>query len=143
MKKAAIVLCIIFAVLLLLFLLCPLLNNAFAEKTADTLEAIPLPETTEVTEKISRAGKLTGNGNGMQYFGALLLRSELTLEELQAYYTGVGADCTVTAQETQQIEAIENTEVLLSTDVTAGGFYLVYTWRQTGFPLALFDLRGN
>ena len=38
-------------------------------------------------ESISRAGKLTGNGNGMQYFGAILIRSDLSLEELDAYYS--------------------------------------------------------
>ena len=42
----------------------------------------PLPEKTELIESISRAGKLTGNGNGMQYFGAILIRSDLSLEEL-------------------------------------------------------------
>ena len=47
----------------------------------------PLPEKTELIESISRAGKLTGNGNGMQYFGAILIQSELSLKELDDYYS--------------------------------------------------------
>lgn len=47
----------------------------------------PLPEQTELIEAISKAGKLTGNGNGMQYFGAILIKSELSLEELETYYS--------------------------------------------------------
>lgn len=42
-------------------------------------------------ESLSQAGKLTGNGNGMQYFGAILIRSELSLEELETYVANDGA----------------------------------------------------
>ena len=60
----------------------PLINNHTAYKVEKELCETPLPEKTELIESISRAGKLTGNGNGMQYFGAILIRSDLSLEEL-------------------------------------------------------------
>ena len=60
----------------------PLINNHTAYKVEKALCEIPLPEETELIESLSLAGKLTGNGNGMQYFGAILIRSELSLEEL-------------------------------------------------------------
>ena len=66
----------------------PLINNHTAYKVEKELCETPLPEKTELIESISRAGKLTGNGNGMQYFGAILIRSDLSLEELDAYYSG-------------------------------------------------------
>lgn len=47
----------------------PLINNHTAYKVEKTLCEIPLPEETELIESLSQAGKLTGNGNGMQYFG--------------------------------------------------------------------------
>ncbi len=64
----------------------PLINNHTAYKVEKALCEIPLPEETELIESLSRAGKLTGNGNGLQYFGAIVIRSELSLDELDAYY---------------------------------------------------------
>ena len=58
----------------------PLINNHTAYKVEKALCEIPLPEETELIESLSQAGKLTGNGNGMQYFGAILIRSDLSLE---------------------------------------------------------------
>ena len=60
----------------------PLINNHTAYKVEKALCEIPLPEETELIESLSQAGKLMGNGNGMQYFGAILIRSDLSLEEL-------------------------------------------------------------
>ena len=57
------------------------INNNIAYKVEKELCETPLPEKTELIESISRAGKLTGNGNGMQYFGAILIQSELSLKE--------------------------------------------------------------
>ena len=51
----------------------PLLNNYTANKVERASCEIPLPEETELIESLSQAGKLTGNGNGMQYFGAILI----------------------------------------------------------------------
>ena len=56
------------------------INNNIAYKVEKELCETPLPEKTELIESISRAGKLTGNGNGMQYFGAILIQSELSLK---------------------------------------------------------------
>ena len=54
----------------------PLINNHTAYKVEKKLCETPLPEKTELIESISRAGKLTGNGNGMQY---LMRKTRLTL----------------------------------------------------------------
>ena len=45
-----------------------------------------MPENTELVDSLSLAGKYTGNGNGMQYLGTLLLKSELSREEIEAHY---------------------------------------------------------
>lgn len=65
----------------------PLINDHTAYKVEKVLCEIPLPQETELIESLSQAGTLTGNGNGMQYFGAILIRSVLSLEELGAYYS--------------------------------------------------------
>ena len=46
---------------------------------ANELVHFRLPKNTELIESIYKAGKLVGNGNGMQYFGVILIKSELPL----------------------------------------------------------------
>ena len=56
-------------------------------------------------------GNLTGNGNGMQYFGAILIRSDLSLEELDAYYSDHRSnewEYLVEIQEGQSIDVIDH-----------------------------------
>ena len=89
----------------------PLINNHTAYKVEKALCEIPLPEETELIESLSQAGKLTGNGNGMQYFGAILIRSDLSLEELDAYYSGYRSnewEYLVDIQEGQEIEVVDH-----------------------------------
>lgn len=54
----------------------PAVNDMYAREVARELAAVPLPEGTELIEKTSAAGKFFGNGNGMQYFGAVLLKAD-------------------------------------------------------------------
>ena len=65
----------------------PIVNDGIANKTAKSIKRVELPNDTEYIESFSKAGKLIGNGNGMQYLGGILIRSELSLEELQTYYS--------------------------------------------------------
>ena len=64
-------------------------NNRFADQLEKRILDYPLPPHTELVDSISVAKKLYGNGNGMQYFGGILVGSNLSEEELYAYY----ADC--------------------------------------------------
>lgn len=88
-------------------MISPVINDRVAQMTVKDIIDLPLPEDTELIESRSEAGKLVGNGNGMEYFGAILIRSELSLDELRAYY-GAYADndwtyC-VTRQESSEIK---------------------------------------
>ena len=85
MKKRSIIGILIAAIFTGIVVLIPLINNQCAYMVEKKLCETPLPEKTEFIESLSRAGKLTGNGNGMQYFGAILIESELSLEELDSY----------------------------------------------------------
>lgn len=62
-------------------------NNSIADKIEKDLAGYQLPTNTELVDSISIAGKLTGNGNGMQYMGAILVESDLSEEELKEYYS--------------------------------------------------------
>ena len=124
----------------------PLINNYTAYKVEKALCEIPLPEETELIESLSQAGKLTGNGNGMQYFGAILIRSELSLEELDAYYSGYRSnewEYLVEIQEGQSIKVIEHKTLQFSEEIEDSGYYIVYSWGSGNSLLKELDVRGH
>ena len=122
------------------------INNNIAYKVEKELCETPLPEKTELIESISRAGKLTGNGNGMQYFGAILIRSDLSLEELYAYYSGYTSnewECLVETQEGQSIEVIDHETLQFSEEIKDSGYYILYSWGSGNSLLEELDIRGH
>ena len=124
----------------------PLINNHTAYKVEKTLCEIPLPEETELIESLSQAGKLTGNGNGMQYFGAILIRSDLSLEELDAYYSRYRSnewECLVKIQEGQSIEGIDHGTLQFAEEIKDRGYYIVYSWGSENSLLDELDIRGH
>ena len=124
----------------------PLINNHTAYKVEKKLCETPLPEKTELIESISRAGKLTGNGNGMQYFGAILIRSELSLEELDAYYSDYRRnewEYLVEIQKGQSIEVIDHGGLQFSKEIKGSGYYIVYSWGSGDSLLQELDMRGH
>lgn len=124
----------------------PLINNHTAYKVERALCEIPLPEETELIESLSQAGKLTGNGNGMQYFGAILIRSDLSLEELDAYYSDYRRndwECLVAIQEGQSIDVIDHGALNFEKEINNIGYYIVYSWGSEESLLNELDIRGH
>ncbi|MBQ8278431.1 MAG: hypothetical protein IJZ23_01150 [Roseburia sp.] len=148
MKKIIKVTGIAFAVFLILFIISiPIVNNYSATVIEKKLSALPLPEQTEYIESVSKAGKMTGNGNGMQYLGAILIESELTLEELDNYYSLYREnewDCIVEEQIGQEIAFIEHRTLVFDTKLTAEKkYYVIYSWGNGITPFSELDIRGN
>ena len=116
------------AVVLLLFSVAiPVANNAIALGVENDLKSIPLPEKTELVESTSKAGKMVGNGNGMQYFGAILIKSDLSMEEVKNHYSDY--DCVVERQTAAQIQVIGNDTGLSFRQADySDSYYLVYRW---------------
>lgn len=124
----------------------PSINNYTAYKVEKTLCEIPMPEETELIESISQAGKLTGNGNGMQYFGAILIRSELSLEELDAYYSDYRNnewEYLVEIQQGQSVGVIDHGTLQFSEEIKDSGYYIVYSWGSGNSLLGELDIRGH
>lgn len=147
------VLMVFVAVILLVVALgIPVANNAVALSVQRRLESLPLPEHTTLEEATSVAGKLAGSGNGMQYFGAVLLHSELSLEELSAHYIPHRQnlfDCVVEKQTGAEIcpqgEGLVQA-VAFSASPEEEGWYVLYSWGSA--PKGLkgwldLDLRGR
>ena len=126
------VMMVFIAALLLIFaLVVPIINNGIALGVEKDLKAIPLPEKTELVESISKAGRLTGNGNGMQYFGAILIKSDLSLEELVTYYQTYRTgqyDCLIASQVDNEILAVQHGDLAFRHAEYGVGYYIVYTW---------------
>lgn len=123
------------AVLLLFFAIgIPIANNAVALGVERELKKFPLPPDTVVVESTSAASKLAGNGNGMQYFGAVLLKSELPIEQLYDHYRPYRKglqDCLIEPQSGSEIQPRGESLIggLSFRDPAQGeGYYLLYSW---------------
>ena len=146
MKKLKLVVILVAVVLIGGVISISFINNNIAYKVEKELCETPLPEKTELIESISRAGKLTGNGNGMQYFGAILIQSELSLKELDDYYSDHRSnewEYLVEIQEGQSIEMIEHKALQFSEEIEDGGYYIVYSWGSGNSLLKELDIRGH
>ena len=129
-----------------LYILLPFMNNRAAEQVAEDLRSLPLPEKTELVEVQSAAGKLVENGNGMQYFGAILIKSELSLDALKTYYAGYAKEeweCIVEKQDNKAIQVIEHGNLNFETEIYSEDFYIVYSWGSNDSIFHEFDLRGH
>ena len=133
-------------VIFVLIISVPLVNNRAAEEIVEDLLNVPLPENTHVLESLSVTGKLTGNGNGMQYLGVILIESELSMIALDEYYASYrqGAwDFRVKQQTGNKLDIIENGDYYLSHELENRNAFLVYTWGSCDYFWKDWDWRGH
>ena len=138
MKKILIPICVIAVLVCFVAVFIPLSNDRTAENIAKQLESSS-PADTVIIESVSKAGKLTGNGNGMQYFGAVLIKSDLTADELSDFYS----DAIVKKQTSQKIEVIEHVSLSFETVIDGDNYYIVYKFGDNSLPFANLDIRGH
>lgn len=135
----------IIVVLLLCLILGPIIVNDYnAYRIKEELFFVPLPLDTEMIDSISKAGKLNGNGNGMQYFGAILIKSDLSIEELDYYYKNQNNRYHIERQLENVISVIEHEKVFFHEEMDyQNDYYIVYCWGEGIEFFELFDLRGH
>lgn len=132
--------------LMVILLAASIVNDHVAKETVKELEKIPLPDHTEYIESVNKAGKLVGCGNGMQYFGAILIKSELSMEELKAYYSNYAEkewECVVENQIGTDINAVDDPFLSFETDAQGDNYYIVYTWGDNDTIFYDLDIRGH
>ena len=139
MKKIIIPVAIISFIIGFVVMFIPLSNDRAARNVEQQLVSITLPENTELVESVSKAGKLTGNGNGMQYFGAMLIKSDLTPDELSDFYSGA----VVKKQTSQKIEVVEHEQMSFETVIDGDDYYIVYMFDGSSSFFANLDIRGH
>ena len=144
-QKIILILGIIF---LFSILILPRYYNDYIAKTiANEIKEIPLPEKTEFLEKKYVAGKLNGCGNGMQYYGAILIKSELSENELKEYYNMFSDSEWSNIVEKQignSIEMIEHRDIFFQTKFEDNvDYFIVYTWGDYSGIASELDIRGH
>ena len=151
MKKFLTFLLIVAIIIGALYCVIMVSNNRIAAGLRDRLLNCSLPEQTELLGAKSVAGKLTGAGNGMQYRGALLVRSDLSKDELLAHYQTVLSDDGVFLFVDSLTSPESFTDLLFSSDGKQENVYQIMLFRnmaagtETSFWEALLncDLRGH
>ncbi len=128
---------IVLAVMLLVMgLAVPIANNAVAMGVAREMEALSLPADTTLLESTSLAGRFADTAGSVQYFAALLIRSDRPLEELRAHYAQFNTDMIATyrvePQSGQEITVLNGTDLSFRETVVQEGCYIVYTIRTGG-----------
>ncbi len=136
------------AVLLIMGLAVPITNNALAMGLAKDVEALSLPRGTTVVDTTSLAGRLTNPYGSVQYFGAALIKSDCSLEELRAHYMGQSAGAAVyrvQKQTGQEITVLGEYKLSFHESVGKDGYYIVYAIQNGGHTLQWWldmDIRG-
>lgn len=125
--------------------LVPLHNSYIANEIEDSLLETPLPENTVFIESINATGKLTGSDSDINFFGGMLIKSELTEDELNEYYSEMREDHNdylIESQDTAEISVIENGDYSfehLENAVDFENYYLVYSWGSDESVLQNFN----
>ncbi|MGN0375232.1 MAG: hypothetical protein ACI4EN_06995 [Butyrivibrio sp.] len=139
---------LLFIIILGIFISVPVVNDKTARYLVDELKSLPLPEGAVLLDSVSVAGKVSGNGNGMQFFGAILIESELTMDEIKAHYkqfSGNQFEYIVESQEQKEIRVIDRgcSFSYLNDKEDFRNYYIIYTWGSSDYPLSNLDLRGH
>ncbi|WP_157950296.1 hypothetical protein [Vallitalea okinawensis] len=139
------------------FVVSPIINDITLNNFAEQLNEYPLPESTSLIEKEAVCGKLNGNGNGMDFFACILIKSDLSIDELMQYYDqeelraakkgskySINLDIIHANGDKLETGYLEHQKIYFSTlnnvtDYT--GYYIVMIY-DGGYP-AYFDMRGN
>ena len=86
MKKVRFTLLAFLIIIILFNTIIYIVNNNIANGLKYKLLECPLPPNSELIDSASIAGKILGNGNGMQWFGIILVNSDITKDELSEWY---------------------------------------------------------
>ncbi|MCQ2049945.1 MAG: hypothetical protein MJZ22_02955 [Candidatus Saccharibacteria bacterium] len=135
---------VIFVLTVLITVPIPLVNNLLAKEVAGDVREIKLPSDVVYVESFSQAGKFVGNGNGLQYIGGILIKSDLSAEALQDYYLQHGLECTVERQFDNSLK-FDQGGISLKNKISGDDYYVVYTWgnKYCNSIIADLDIRGH
>ncbi len=139
------------AILLFWALVLPVINNAVALGIENELkEDLAGEEHLTIIDSISAAGRFSPFTKDMQYFGAVLVQSDLSDTELETYFEESlfwkQYNCSYQKQTTAEItlNKIDTNVTFHFDDFSNGTYYIIYRWDQPpGWvrPLLNTDMR--
>lgn len=146
LKKIFIIACVFLLLLIITPIIgIPIANNIRLYSIESKIVNSKMPENTEMLEKQSICGKLNGNGNGMNYLATILIKSDLSIENLEKHFFNYN----VIKQENKKFTdsilehgAIEYTRVSNEKDFTK--YYVVYSYSAADFgTIWEYDIRAH
>lgn len=154
MKKSVKIIIALLLLPLILDISIMLANDIIANKPEKELLNFTLPERTQLVESNSVAGKLYGNGNGMQYIGQLLVESELSGEALYSHYSEIDGWVVVKRQESPVIYEYFPKQEFKNFDSTKNNYIIElvrsnpetlnsYSFENFFWKLLDWDIRGH
>ena len=143
---AGIVLALLIVFIFGIYVVSVVESDMAAKATMEDIKSVPLPEGAELVDEIYVAGKLVGNGNGAQYFGAILVESDMELYEIDGYYNTYRKDewdYIVKEQLGFEIDVIEHGSYSFDAEMNEGRHYIVYSWGDKDTIFADWDIRSH
>lgn len=152
MKKVLIV-CLVVALIMILIsavIFAPALTNTknLNELTDDFVEAITeLDSDIQIVEIASVYGNLCGNGNKINYFGAVLVEKD-SIKDIDALIASLDNDFEFVAycdQKTQKVEYkyLERSNPSYETDVSGGDYVSIMFFNSRHEKSNMFDILGH
>lgn len=120
------------------------MNDYYALQLKNKLIHLPLSQCTKYVESVSSSGKWVGSGKGMQYFDSILIKSDLSINEWEVYYSKLRTnqwEYLVEVQRTKKIEIVEH-ESLYFKKRDDEVHYIVYSWGKCHSFFLEWDIRG-
>jgi hypothetical protein len=142
----SIVLGVIAAVIIAVPVSMPIVNDGAAIDVESRLMDLPVPAGEDRIDSMAQAGRIVGNGNGIQYVGALLIQSEDSVGEPQGFYIAQAREAdlsiAVTPADDLEREGFHGGREFLAHPGEHGTF-VVHAWGEApGRMFEAFDLRG-
>ena len=136
---------IFIAILILLMYISGPINDRVVADFVKELKQKPLPDNTVIVEENAIADRICGNGDGVQYCGALLLKSDLSLEELKEYYLSQfndNEDYNIVEYKTIDESYLEERSAFHFDAEKEDNYYILYAWSNYDSIFTYLDWRG-
>ncbi len=147
MKKTIIIASAVLALIALLIALPSVTNSIILSSLADDFADEISKSGAEVAESEKIYGKLNGNGNGINFFGAVLVKKD-SVADIEALMDELGEDFEAVEYYEPSGAAVaskhlEHGNLEFDTDIS-GGEYLVICFYESSHPMAnKFDIKGH
>lgn len=117
-------------------------NNIAAKSIESRLVSIGVPPETELIDSAWAVSRFAGAGNGTEYAGSLLLESDLSAADLEAFYESQSPHAQVVMAWGEDMAS--HFQFNMNYDLEKPGLYMVF---ETGHPtsslLSSADIRGH